>query len=167
MGRKRISNEEHALRGTKPAPATETEPSQVMKARPKMPSHLSPEARREWRRILPLLEERNVLSRADSTALGIYCETFARWVAAKKQISEEGITKVTQALDRNGSPITSTKIHPALKIAENCERSLRACLREFGLTPQSREKVKPTRKPEEEEDLPPNSIGALYPESFR
>jgi P27 family predicted phage terminase small subunit len=167
MGRNRLSNAEHALRGTKASPVTEPEVSQVLKARPKMPSHLSPEARREWRRILPLLEERNVLSRADSTALGIYCETFARWVAAKKQISVEGITKTTQVLDRNGAIATSTKIHPALKIAENCERSLRACLREFGLTPQSREKVKPTRKTEEEEPLPPGSIGAMFPEAFR
>jgi len=56
--------------------------------------------------------------------------------------------------------VSSTKIHPALKIAENCERSLRACLREFGLTPQSREKVKPAR----DEDADENKPSELYNE---
>ena len=47
------------------------------------------------------------------------------------------------------------KQNPALKIAENAERSLRAFLREFGMTPSSRERVKPTKPAAEpKEDSP-------------
>jgi P27 family predicted phage terminase small subunit len=127
-----------------------------------MPAHLTAEARKEWKRVLPLLLRRGSLTEADATALSLYCETHARWVAAKKEIEEHGIMVEVTVLSSNGAPITTRKQNGALKIAENCERSLGRFLKELGLTPASREKVKPAKKREEEEPLPADSVGALY-----
>jgi P27 family predicted phage terminase small subunit len=116
-----------------------------------MPSHLSEEARKAWRQIVALLEERGTLSRADGMALSIWAETQARWIAAKQELSKHGIVIETAVLDSNGSPVVSRKPNPALRTVEQCEKSLRALAREFGCTPQSRERVKPTKPVEEKE----------------
>jgi len=150
MGRPAKSLKQHALQGTKPHPSTVQATSEVKSARPKMPKTLTPAARREWRRILPILEERGTLSRADSTCLSLYCETYARWLQAQEELSTHGLVVVTTVLDKHGAAIESRKANPALKISESAERSLRAFLREFGCTPQSREKIKPTKKVEEQ-----------------
>lgn len=119
-----------------------------------MPEHLSDEAKTEWRRITRLLEQRGTLSKADSSVLELYCETYSRWLQAKRDVAEHGIIVSTTVLDRNGEQVTNRKQNPALRIAENAERSLRTFLREFGMTPQSRERVKPTKPaPEDEKSI--------------
>lgn len=45
---------------------------------PAMPKHLSPEARKEWRRITPILEELGLISGLDRAALGLYCQAVGR-----------------------------------------------------------------------------------------
>jgi P27 family predicted phage terminase small subunit len=150
MGRNPKSSERHALQGTKPHATTVTAVSEVKSARPKMPKTLTPAAKKEWRRIVPILEERGTLSRADSTCLSLYAETYARWLQAQEELATHGLVVVTTVLDKHGAAIESRKANPALKISESAERSLRAFLREFGCTPQSREKIKPTRKVEEQ-----------------
>jgi len=114
-----------------------------------MPSHLSTEARRAWRQLVVLLEERGTLSRADSMALSIWSETQARWIAAKADVSKFGIVIETSVLDSNGVAVITRKPNPALRTVEQCEKSLRAMAREFGCTPQSRERVKPAKPVEE------------------
>jgi P27 family predicted phage terminase small subunit len=119
-----------------------------------MPTYLSPAARTQWRKLLPLLMERGSLTAADAQQLSMHCELFARWVTAQTQITAEGITQTVTVLDSQGEQVTRTRPHIALKILQDCEKSLRASLRELGLTPASREKVKPARTIENEsEDL--------------
>jgi P27 family predicted phage terminase small subunit len=137
----------HKLRGTEYR--DRTKPSQVTAGRPKMPEHLSADAKKEWRRIVTLLEERGTLSKADSAVLALYCENHARWLQAKRDVAEHGIIVTVTVLDRNGEQVTSRKTNPALRIAENAERSLRGFLKEFGMTPGSRERVKPAKPVEE------------------
>jgi len=153
MARQRLTETEHRLRGTEYR--DRRKPSEVTGGRPKVPDHLSEDAKKEWRRIIPLLEQRGTLSRADGASIALYCETHARWLQAKRDVADHGIIVVTTVLDRNGEQVTSRKQNPALKIAENAERSLRAFLREFGMTPSSRERVKPTKPaPEPKTDSP-------------
>lgn len=45
---------------------------------PSPPKHLSPEARKEWKRITPLLEELGLISGLDRTALALYCQAAGR-----------------------------------------------------------------------------------------
>jgi P27 family predicted phage terminase small subunit len=153
MGRQRLPDSHHALLGTKYR--DRHEPSQIAAGRPKQPDHLCDDAKKEWRRIIPLLEQRGTLSKADSAVLAVYCETHARWLQAKREVATHGLMIAVTVLDSSGEQVTTRKPNPALKIAETCERSLRSFLREFGCTPQSRERVKPTKqeeKPKEDEE---------------
>jgi P27 family predicted phage terminase small subunit len=45
---------------------------------PSVPKHLGIEARREWKRITPLLHQLGLISDLDRTALGLYCQTAGR-----------------------------------------------------------------------------------------
>jgi len=151
MPRARLPESVHKLRGTKYR--DRRKPSEVAAGRPKQPDHLSEEAKREWRRLIPLLEQRGTLSKADSAVLALYCETHARWLQAKREVAENGLMIESTVLDSSGEQVTSRKPNPALKVAENAERSLRGYLKEFGMTPSSRERVRPA-KPEEQPAAP-------------
>ena len=146
IGRPRLSDAEHALRGTKPHSSTAKTVSALSAAKPKMPSHLTPEARKEWKRVLPLLLQRSSLTDGDATALSLYCETFSRWLLAKKDVETNGLTITTVVLDGNGQAISTRRTNPALRTLENCERNLRAHLRELGLTPATRERITPAKQ---------------------
>ena len=152
MARPRMSDAHHALVGGKYRDRSKTVESQLPADVPKMPSYLSTDARREWRRLLPLLMERGSLTAGDAQGLALHCETFARWVTCQKKINEEGLMQTVTVLDKHGEKVTRTKPHPCLKIAQDCERSLRVSLASMGLTPQSREKVIPTKPAEKKEE---------------
>jgi P27 family predicted phage terminase small subunit len=149
MGRPPKTAEEHRWQQTKQRPSTAKTHSDVTASRPKMPSHLSPEAKKAWRNLVALLEERGTLSRADSMVLSIWAETQARWIAAKADVMRYGIVVESSVLDSNGTAVTARKPNPALRTLENCEKSLRALAREFGCTPQSRDRVKAAKPAEE------------------
>jgi|SRR5580700_7329772 P27 family predicted phage terminase small subunit len=159
MGRPRLLDSHHELLGSKYR--DRREPSQIAAGRPKQPDHLCADAKKEWRRIIPLLEQRGTLSKADSAVLAVYCETHARWLQAKSEVTEHGLMIAVTVLDSAGEQVTTRKPNPALKIAETCERSLRSFLREFGCTPQSRERVKPTKKEEKEDEQEEKSEWAI------
>jgi P27 family predicted phage terminase small subunit len=152
MGRPRKPDHVHALQGTTPHPSVAKTHSTVEAARPKMPGHLSYEAKKAWRQLVALLEERGTLSRADSMVLSIWAETQARWVAAKEAVQKHGIVIEQIVLTSNGEPVTTRKPNPALRTVEQCEKSLRALAREFGCTPQSRTKVLPATRVEPKEE---------------
>ena len=109
MARPRKPDSLHALQGTKSHPSTAKTQSEIPAARPKMPSHLSPEARKAWHGLVTLLEERGTLSRADSMALSIWAETQARWVAAKAELAKYGIVVENAVLDSNGKSVVNRK----------------------------------------------------------
>jgi P27 family predicted phage terminase small subunit len=150
LGRPRKSDELHALHGTKPHKSAAKTVGSLPADEPEMPKHLTAEARKEWKRLLPLLLERGSLTPGDSAALALYAETFSRWLLAKRDVEENGLTITSTVLDSSGQPVSNRKINPSLRIVENCERSLRNFLREFGLTPATRERVLPARKPKNE-----------------
>jgi phage terminase small subunit len=53
--------------------------------RPSCPPDLSKVARKEWRRIVPILEELQIVARLDRAALSAYCESWARWREAENR----------------------------------------------------------------------------------
>lgn len=114
----------------------------AIKAEPKFrrgitsaPDHLSAAAKRKWHEIAGRLERVGLFTEADREALSVYCEIYARWVAAKKVIAREGTT-----YEHNGL----VKLRPEVKIAETCEKQLRQYAGEFGATPASRQRVQPS-----------------------
>ena len=56
----------------------------------KAPMFLSREAKKEWKRVVMELARLNLISDLDVMALAAYCNSFATWIDAMKQIREDG-----------------------------------------------------------------------------
>lgn len=59
-------------------------------AAPSMPRDLTPEARAEWRRVVPVLKRMGVLATLDRTILIRHCQLWADWVDITAQIAASG-----------------------------------------------------------------------------
>jgi P27 family predicted phage terminase small subunit len=100
---------------------------------PPVPSHLSDDAKKEWRRVAKELYGLGLLTSIDRTALAAYCETFVTWCDALAKCREMGmIVKTT-----NGNAIQN----PYLSVASQAEKRMRGWLSEFGMTPSSRTRI--------------------------
>lgn len=70
------------------------------------PSYLrGKEARREWRRVVPLLEQIGVFGNLDKSNLAAYCYNYGEWVELIRKRSTLSITdpedyKILQAIDK-------------------------------------------------------------------
>ena len=70
------------------------------------PSYLKgKEARREWRRVVPLLEQIGVFGNLDKSNLAAYCYNYGEWVELIRKRSTLSITdpedyKILQAIDK-------------------------------------------------------------------
>lgn len=104
--------------------------------RVKMPSGLSLEAKKCWRSVSKELSAAGVLTNMDVHALSLYCEAYARWIDANRQIEKYG----TVIKAPSGYPVQS----PYLAISNKAFDQMRAMLVEFGMTPSSRTKVSTT-----------------------
>jgi P27 family predicted phage terminase small subunit len=96
---------------------------------PKAPSWFSPEAKGEWKRIMPLLIERKILTEADMGSVESYCVATGQVQQMEKIISKLG-------------PITigthGPRANPAVKIQSDAITRARLLASELGLTPVSR-----------------------------
>lgn len=87
-GRKAVPNKILELRGgsahTHRAPRNEPNPlSQI----PSCPSHLSKESKKEWRRVVKLLDSVGILTELDRSTLAEYCESYGKWINLKQELS--------------------------------------------------------------------------------
>lgn len=67
---------------------------------PGCPAHLLPEAKKEWRRITPELEQLGLISRIDRASLALYCQAWARMVWCELQLKhamDQAATAATAA----------------------------------------------------------------------
>jgi P27 family predicted phage terminase small subunit len=93
---------------------------------PVKPDWLSPEASDEWDRVLPELVRLKLTKAEDAAALASYCEAWSTFVTATLTVQRDGLTiEAKQGL----------LAHPAVAIARNAGRELRAWAAHFGLTP--------------------------------
>jgi P27 family predicted phage terminase small subunit len=58
---------------------------------PTCPSYLDPFATKEWKRIIPLLQELDILSDLDLVAVLDFCQAFSFWIRASESLMEEGL----------------------------------------------------------------------------
>lgn len=120
--------------GKRPFNGWEPQPRAI---RPRMPKHLDVRAKKEWKRLCPMLERLGVLSEADGIALANLCNDYSILQQAQESLTKAGLLTKTQ---RTGAIHQS----PLLNIiAVTTDRVTRA-LREFGLTPASRTRVSAT-----------------------
>lgn len=122
-------------------PLNKAEP-QPRKRRPKAPAHLSEVGLREWRRVLRILWPMGVVTEAEGDLLGVYVSAYERWLVAlealRPHIDDDGFVRggilITNA---EGVPMRN----PALKVANDEERTLLRCMAELGLTPSARARL--------------------------
>lgn len=95
---------------------------------PRPPTWLSKEAAAEWRRIVPGLQRLDLLKEEDRATLTAYCETWATFVEATRLVRKEGLTIEAKQ---------GRLAHPAVGIARNAGRELRAFANLYGLSPAS------------------------------
>ena len=116
---------------------------------PSCPSHLSDEAKREWRRIVPLLKKLGTIAMVDRSSLAAYCQVYGRWVQAEKMVAElgeEGLVNDTQSGYK--------QLGIWLQIASKSIDQMRRYIAEFGLSPSARTRIQPSpdagKKPEQD-----------------
>lgn len=122
---------------------------------PGCPSHLLPEARKEWRRITPELERYGLISKLDRSALALYCQAWARWVWAERQLQRAVSAAEQRRADAeakgepyaggDGYTVETPSGHmtysPHWVIANKAMEQVNRYLADFGLSPANRSRV--------------------------
>jgi len=97
------------------------------------PSHLSKEAKREWKRLAADLTLSGLLTTVDRAALAAYCQSWATWCMAESHLAEHGYT-IT-------SPTGNVTTSPYVLIASQAKTAMGRFAAEFGFTPSSRSRL--------------------------
>lgn len=106
---------------------------------PDCPDFLTPEAGEEWKRLAKQLFSLGLISDLDRVAFAAYCQNWARYVDAEKNITKYGSVTLGAPSENwpNGYPMQS----PYLAVANQAQKEMRAFLLEFGMTPSSRTRI--------------------------
>ncbi|MBR5010719.1 MAG: phage terminase small subunit P27 family [Clostridia bacterium] len=94
------------------------------------PQYLLPDARREWKRLAPVLIQMGLLTAADVIPFAAYCTAFARWKEAEEEITKHG------SIYKDGEG--RIRPNPYIAIANQQLREIKSLAAEFGLTPSNR-----------------------------
>jgi P27 family predicted phage terminase small subunit len=110
------------------------------------PSWFSKEAKAEWSRCVPLLNERKILTAADLGSLEAYC------VAS-------GLVRQMEAVIHREGHVTETargglRAHPAVQIQSDATTRARLLAGELGLNPISRSRASIQSSDDDENDQP-------------
>lgn len=132
-------------RGKRPLPENEPQPDRTP---PKCPYWLSFGAKAEWKRVVPELERLGLLTCVDRAALAVYCEVFATWEKAAKEL-QKGFTYEFVTRDFKTKRVKK----PEVEIARDCRNQIKAFCVEFGLTPSSRGRMSVTGPLPEQDPL--------------
>lgn len=108
---------------------------------PNPPTWLSREAKAEWKRVAPGLTRLNLLKEEDRAAFTTYCETWATYVEALKDVRKNGFTVENTSTRKDGSESSWTTKNPAVGVMETAAAQLRSWCHEFGLTPSAEGRV--------------------------
>ncbi|WP_425102428.1 phage terminase small subunit P27 family [Tropicibacter sp. S64] len=120
-------------RGRKPCPKSGTLAETPLNAPPRCPDHLSPVAKKEWRRLATPLHRAGLLTIADRAALAAYCQAWGRWVDAEQRLAD------TPALLK--TPSGYVQQSPWLTITNKQLELMGRYMTELGLTPVARTRI--------------------------
>lgn len=114
----------------RPLPENEPKP-QADKV--KCPNWLSPDAKKEWRRLASSMVSMGVLTNADVQSFAAYCQCYAIWKEAMLKAMATGLTVETSSgyIMKN----------PELSIAQSALTQMKQFAGEFGLTPSARSRI--------------------------
>ena len=99
---------------------------------PRAPSWLPDEAKEEWRRVLPDLIKRGVLTKVDLSTVENYCLAIGQIRECQKTIAVEGAVVKMKG---------GTKRHPLFQVLQQMLTESRRLASELGLMPASRNKA--------------------------
>lgn len=117
---------------------------------PSAPKHLSAEARKEWKRITPLLEELGLISGLDRTALALYCqaagrlaelETAFNGMVAKKVAEGKDYADAVYACSYAVTPSGYEQQSVIVQLLGKHREQVNRYLMHFGLSPAARGRV--------------------------
>ena len=133
MGRRKKPAELHRIHGTgEPARVNEDAPAiEAVKDSDKLkrPEWLDDDAVAAWDEVLPLLIKMGVISIADRHLLIAFVCAVSRLKAAQKEIESNGLVVFGA---------TGSKKNPAVTIADEATKQIRALSDDLGLSPKSR-----------------------------
>lgn len=153
-----------AIRGRKPKPTAQRKltgnpgrrpmPAELDldASAPACPQHMDPEARREWQRVVKLLDRAGVLTQVDRGILAAYCRAWSLFVEADKHVQDEGSMLVSSPKAKEdpetgeiqvtgGAPYQSPWVHQLTSAA----KAMVNYAAELGMTPVARTRVKAQR----------------------
>jgi P27 family predicted phage terminase small subunit len=116
--------------GKRPVNRREPAPRTVA---PKCPPHLDELARKEWRRLVPVLRRMRVLTEADGIALGNLCQAYSTMITAQEKLNKMGLLYK--------APSGYVMQSPLLGVVNQCVDTITKLTREFGLTPAARSRI--------------------------
>ena len=122
--------------GHRPLNEHEAKPRTVI---PDPPEILKDEALAEWRRITLLLAEVGLIAKLDRAVIAGYCQAWARYVEAERQLVTTGL--IIKAA--NGFPMQS----PYLSIANKALDQVRQMSEQIGLSGSARSRIKAADAP--------------------
>jgi P27 family predicted phage terminase small subunit len=123
----------------------EPKPAKAKKGSRRVPAWLSPDGKREWKRVVPELERLGLLTKIDDGALEGMCAAYARALEADRHVKNGGLTVMTD----KGFVLQN----PAVAISRLSWTQYRQFASEFGLTPGSRTRIRTTdQKPPADPD---------------
>jgi P27 family predicted phage terminase small subunit len=117
---------------------------------PDMPDLVArtPEAKKEWVRVLAYLEAVDVVKATDQAMLTVYCMQWARYLQAEEEISRDGQTTRVLKTDKkgelvviDGQHVVEIKKHPAVTVSEGAAKILKNIADAFGFTPSARSRI--------------------------
>jgi P27 family predicted phage terminase small subunit len=139
--------------------------SHVKAGRPKFPKDLTPAMRPTFKRIVRLLEERRTVTEGDVELIRLYCILYDRQQRNESAMREEGEVMTYFRLDSNGQSVPQVKRNIRWEVCTNAERQMESIIAKLGLTPTTKDRVKPTAVNLGEEVIP-GSLADKYPELY-
>jgi P27 family predicted phage terminase small subunit len=120
---------------------------------PECPKWLPPEAKAEWRRIVPELLSLKLLTVVDRGALTAYCLAWNELVACTKAMTREGRIISQPVLNRSGKKVGAIRRpNPAARLQRDAFARVKQFLGEFGLSPSSRARLQVPNHVTEKDD---------------
>jgi len=101
-----------------------------------IPSNITDKAKRFMKELLIVLEDKNIHTTLDKTAISLLAHTYDNYIKATEMLEHDGLT-----LYNYTSAGKNMKAHPAVKIQLDAQIQLTKLLIEFGLTPKSRRDI--------------------------
>jgi P27 family predicted phage terminase small subunit len=108
------------------------------RGKPTCPSWLSADARKEFRRLVKVLGEMNLLGRADSNALARYASTWVRWRDAHEMLQKTGEMQVFRD---DAGKVKAVQPSPYASLVRQLSEQLAKLEQAFGMTPSARSRV--------------------------